>query len=81
LEAILRVKQPDVVWVDWEPGPELSQALQNLRCDLTPEARLARETIVSSASEDRGSEVITANTRDAALTLLSYLQQHPSCAA
>ena len=75
LQAVLRVGHPDDVWVDWEPGPELSQALQHLPCKLTDAAKAAR-TALDNASGAEGRA-----TGDAALQLLDYLQQDPSCAA
>lgn len=79
LQAVLRVGHPDDVWVDWELGPELSQALQNLPCNLPEEARAARTAILNAASG--GSDGMTPAQGDAALQLLGYLQQNPSCAA
>lgn len=80
LEAVLRVQQPAVVWVDWEPGPELAQGLQNLKCDLTADAASARETLVAAAPADGASDGMTTQARDATLALLNYLEQHPACA-
>lgn len=80
LEAILRVRQPENVWVDWELGPELSQALQNLHCDMSGEARTARAVLLSVTPVDGNFRTIPPEARDAAVVLLRYLQQHPSCA-
>lgn len=78
LQAVLRVGHPDDVWVDWEPGPELSQALQQLPCNLPEEAQAARTAIVNAASGGPEGGPAAGN---AALQLLGYLEQNPSCAA
>jgi hypothetical protein len=73
LQAVLHVKQPEV-WIDGEMGPTLSAGLEKLiaNCTLSDEAdewrdRLSRSTAISE------------ETNNAALQLLRYLQQNPSC--
>jgi hypothetical protein len=73
LQAVLHVKQSEV-WIDGEMGPTLSAGLEKLiaNCTLSDEADEWRDLLSRSAR-------MSPETTNAALQLLRYLQQNPSC--